>query len=85
MKAQEKLIQDPVRFAYYNDFFDTKYISEKIEIVKQAEQYLTDDMIDDFASSMDIEIPQDGSTKVRYENLLAQMYSKIKFTDVIVN
>ena len=85
MKAQEKLLQDPVPFAYYNDFFDTKYISEKIEIVKQAEPYLTNEMIDDFASSMDIEIPQEGSTKERFENLLAQMYSKIKFTDVIVN
>lgn len=85
MKAQEKLIQDPVPFSYYNDFFDTKYISEKITIVEQAERFLTDDMIDDFASSLDIQVPYEGTTKQRYDQLLAQMYSKSKFTDVIFN
>ena len=85
MKAQTELMQEPVSFSYYNDFFDTKYLSEKIEIVQQAAALLTDDMIDDFASSMDIDVPHEGTTKQRCDYLLAQMYSKAKFTDVIVN
>lgn len=85
MKAQKELMQKPVSFSYYNDFFDTKYLSEKIEIIQQAAAYLTNEMIDDFASSMDIDIPKQGTSKERSDYLLAQMYSKAKFTDVIVN
>lgn len=85
MKAQTELMQEPVSFSYYNDFFDTKYLSEKIEIVQQAASLLTNEMIDDFASSMDIDVPQEGTIRQRCDYLLAQMYSKAKFTDVIVN
>ena len=85
MNAQPELMQEPVSFSYYNDFFDTKYLSEKIEIVKQAAPYLTNEMINDFASSMDLDVPSEGSAKERSDYLLAQMYSKAKFTDVIVN
>ena len=85
LKAQKELMNSPVAFSYYNNFFDTNLIVEKIEIVKQAYNYLTDEMIDDFANSMDLLVWPNSDIIKRRDDLITQMISKAKFTDVIVN
>ena len=64
----------------YEQFLDARLIKEKREILQKIkrEGYLTDKMIDDFAVTLDIVIPQ-GDQDSRYYDLLRCLDSLAKF------
>lgn len=66
--------------ALYEQFLDARLIKEKREILQKIrrEGYLTDKMIDDFAVTLDIVIPQ-GDLDSRYYDLLRCLDSLAKF------
>ena len=66
--------------ALYEQFLDARLVKEKREILQKIkrEGYLTDKMIDDFAVTLDIVIPQ-GDQDSRYYDLLRCLDSLAKF------
>lgn len=64
----------------YEQFLDSRYVREKKEILQKmhVRGYLNDKIINDFAVTMDIVIPE-GDTEVRYYDLLRCIESLAKF------
>ena len=64
----------------YEQFLDARLIREKREVLQKIQRlgYLTDKMIDDFAVTLDIVIPQ-GDTLMRYYDLLSCLDSLARF------
>lgn len=65
---------------WYEKFLDSRLIREKREILQRIyrEGFLTDKMIDDFAVTLDIVIPQ-ADIEGRYYDLLRCLDSLAKF------
>ena len=64
----------------YENYLDSRLVKEKREILKKMwmREYLTDKMIDDFAVTMDIIIPQ-ADLETRYYDLLRCLDSMARF------
>jgi len=64
----------------YEQFLDAKYARDKKDILQKikVKGYLTDKMIDDFAVTTDIIVPQ-GDLELRYYDLMRCLDSMAKF------